>query len=229
MRPLVWIALVVPLALGVTAPRAEAQPRRAPTAEAPPAAERREQIKRRIRSMRAFTLTEALALDEPTAGRLFPMLARFDDETDKLLQRRVEIQRRLRRADAMRDPRALDRLIDDAIANQRAFWDLEDKKVGELRKVLTPAQTAKLLVVLPALERKIQNQLRRAITQRRQGAGPGPGAAAEDDDDDVLPDDAPVRPRSRREAPLAPRGGTSNAPGNTAPAPPCDPSTGPCR
>ena len=230
MRRLVWIALVVPFALGVAAPRAEAQPRRAPMAEAPPAADRREQIKRRIRSMRAFTLTEALALDEPTAARLFPMLARFDDETDKLLQRRVDIQRRLRRADAMRDPRALDRLIDDAIANQRAFWDLEDKKVAELRKLLTPAQTAKLLVVLPALERKIQNQLRKAIVQRRPGAGPaggpGPGAAADDPDDDEQPDEVPVRPRSRREAPLAPRGGASNAPGNTAP---CDPSSGPCR
>lgn len=228
MRRALWIALMLPLAIGVAAPRAEAQPRRAPTAEAPPpgpAADRREQIKKRIRSVRAFTLTEALSLDETTAGRLFPMLARFDDETDKLLQRRVEIQRRLRRADTMRDPRQVDRVIDDAIANQRAFWDLEDKKIAELRKVLTPAQTAKLLIVLPALERKIQNQLRKAIAQRRPGAGPGPGAA-DDLDDDELPDEQPVRPRNRREAPLAPRGGASNAPGNTAP---CDPSAGPCR
>ena len=110
-------------------------------------------------------------------------------------------------------------MIDDAIANQRSFWDLEDKKIAELRKVLTPAQTAKLLIVLPALERKIQNQLRKAIVQRR------PGAAVEDPDDDEQPDDLPPpRPRSRREGPLAPN--RSNAPGNT---PPCDPSSGPCR
>ena len=231
MRRVLSIALA--LAIGAAASAAEAQPRRAPTAEAPagPGGDRREQIKRRIRSMRAFTLTEALSLDETTAGRLFPMLARFDDETDKLLQRRVEIQRRLRRSDTLRDPRQVDRVIDDAIANQRAFWDLEDKKIAELRKVLTPAQTAKLLIVLPALERKIQNQLRKAIAQRRGGAGAatGPGAAADDLDDDELPDEQPARPRPRREAPLAPRGGASNAPGNTPPAPACDPSAGPCR
>jgi len=214
-----WIALVLAgalsLGLGLEA-RVEAQPRRAQAG----AVDRREQVKKRIRSMRAYTLTEELALDEPTAARLFPMLARYDDETDKLLERRVDIQRRLRRADAMRDPRAIDRVIDEAIANQRAFWDLEDRKIAELRKLLTPTQTAKLLVVLPALERKIQNQLRKAIVQRR------PGAAAEEPDDDEQPDELPPpRPRIRREGPLAPQG-RSNAPGNT---PPCDPSNGPCR
>lgn len=188
------LGIALELAAGLDA-QALAQPRRA---QAAGAADRREQIKKRIRSMRAYTLTEELGLDEATAARLFPMLARYDDETDKLLERRVEIQRRLRRADAQRDPRGIERVIDDAIANQRGFWDLEDKKIAELRKVLTPAQTAKLLIVLPALERKIQNQLRKAIVQRR------PGAAAEQPDDDDEPDELPPRPRPRREGPLAP-------------------------
>jgi hypothetical protein len=216
-RIAIVIATVVGLGLGLGLAQVEAQPRRG---QAAGAVDRREQIKKRIRSMRAYTLTEELGLDEPTAARLFPLLARYDDETDKLLERRVEIQRRLRRADVQRDPRGIDRVIDDALANQRSFWDLEDKKIAELRKVLTPAQTAKLLVVLPALERKIQNQLRKAIVQRR------PGGAAEEPDDDEQPDELPPppRPRLRREGPLAP--GRSNAPGNTAP---CDPSNGPCR
>lgn len=225
MRSLTWIAMVV-VALGLAA-SAAAQPRRGPAAGANPpvgVTERREQIKKRIRAMRAYTLTEELALDDQTAGRLFPVLARFDDETDKLLEKRVDVQRRLRRVEALRDPRAIDRLIDEAIATQRGFWDLEDKRLAELRKILTPVQTAKLLVVLPALERRIQNQLRKAIAQRR------PGAGANADDDDLEPDELPAPPsrpqRPRREAPLAPRSGASNAPGNTSP---CDPSAGPCR
>jgi hypothetical protein len=212
-----WIAAVLlALAVGSAAP-AVAQPRRQGGAGG--VIERREQVKKRIRAMRAYTLTEELSLDDQTAGKLFPVLARYDDETDKLLEKRVDVQRRLRRADGLRDPRAVDRLIDEALANQRGLWDLEDRKIGELRKILTPAQTAKLLVVLPAIDRRIQNQLRKAITQGR------PGAAA-DDDDDPEPDEAPPRkpPRSRREGPLAPR--PSNAPGNT---PPCDPTAGPCR
>jgi hypothetical protein len=232
-----WIAAAV-LAIGPgLGGSAGAQPRRAGSAAtASPlaaAAERREEIKKRIRSMRAYTLTEELKLDPDTAGQLFPLLARYDDETDKLLERRVEVQRRLRRAEVMRDPRAVDRLIDEALANQRGFRDLEDRRLAELRKILTPFQTAKLLVVLPDFERRIQNQLRKAITQRPRAPGAAgrarrapPGDAVEDDDDPE-PDDAPPprQPRSRREAP-APAGPPSSAPGNT---PPCDPALGPCR
>jgi len=241
MRRCAWIAaLGLGLALGI-APAAEAQPRRGPgaAASADRTTERREQIKKRIRALRAYTLTEELALDDQTSARLFPLLARYDDEIDKLLEKRVDLQRRLHRADALRDPRAIDRLIDEALANQRGFWELEDRRIAELRKVLAPAQAAKLLVVLPALERRIQNQLRKAISKGM------PGAAGDDGDDDLQPDEAPPRrprPRLRREAPLAPRGDSrgeprgdsrgdsrgesSNAPGNT---PPCDPSNGPCR
>ena len=234
MRPRIaaWIAAAV-LALGGPA---AAQPRRPGAAVPVAAAERREEIKKRIRSMRAYTLTEELKLDPEIAGQLFPLLARYDDETDKLLEKRVEVQRRLRRAEAMRDPRAVDHLIDDALANQRGFRDLEDRRLAELRKILTPFQTAKLLIVLPDFERRIQNQLRKAIAQRpgapgAAGVRPAPaGAAAQDDDPE--PDEAPPprRPRSRRDAPPAPGGPPSNAPGNTpGNTPPCDPSLGACR
>ncbi|HET7505016.1 MAG TPA: hypothetical protein VFK02_28525 [Kofleriaceae bacterium] len=203
---------------------ANAQPRRGEGRRDGPGgglAERREQIKKKIRALRAYTLTEELALDEPTAGRLFPVLARYDDETDKLLERRVDLQRRLKRAESLRDGRAIDRLIDEAIANQHGFWELEDRRLAELRKILTPGQIARILVVLPALERRIQNQLRKAIVGRWTGPG---GAKADDlDDDDPEPDEAPPPRRRRREGPLAP---PSNAPGNT---PPCDPNTQPCR
>ena len=241
-----WLAVAVlglGLGFGASAP---AQPRRGGDPDRAeraggggPAgpAERREQIKKKIRAMRAYTLTEALSLDEPTAGRLFPALARYDDETDKLLERRVDVQRRLRHADSLKDPRAIERLIDEAVAIQRGFWDLEDRRVADLRKILTPAQTAKLLVVLPALERKIQNQLQKAIAQRRPGgagragAAGGSAAGSADDDDDLEPDEVgppppPRGPMRRREAPAAPRPTPSNAPGNT---PPCNPNTEPCR
>ena len=231
-RLAIWTAAAA-LALGPgVAASAQAQPRRAGSA-APAAADRREEIKKRIRSMRAYTLTEELKLDPEIAGQLFPLLARYDDETDRLLEKRVEVQRRLRRADAMRDPRVVDRLIDEALANQRGFRDLEDRRLAELRKILTPFQTAKLLVVLPEFERRIQNQLRKAIGQRpgapgaAGGARRAPAGAAADDDDDPEPDEVPPprRPRARRDAP-APAGPPSVAPGNP---PPCDPSRGPCR
>jgi hypothetical protein len=229
-----WLAaMVLPGLLFGFAPRASAQPRRGDGGggleERRPADshDRREQIKKKIRALRAYTLTDELQLDEQTAARLFPLLARYDDDFDKLLERRVNVQRQLKLAKPLNDPRAVDRLIDEAIANQRGFWDLQDKRIQALRKILTPAQTAKVLVVLPALERRIENQLRKAIVQRRPGSGPAPASSVDDDDDPEADELPPPRQRQRRrEAPLAPRGLRSSAPGNT---PPCDPSIGPCR
>jgi hypothetical protein len=187
------------LALVVAAPLASAQPPGAtpPTAPAPAGVNqqqlnRREKIKNRIRALRAYTLTEELKLDEATAGKLFPVLAKYDNEFDRLLGQRADIAKRLAAASNGNDARAADKIVDEAVANQHAFWEMEDKRLAELRKILNAQQTARLLVVLPPLERKIENQLRNAIQGKGPGAGgggPGPGrrakqAAAPDDDDE---------------------------------------------
>jgi hypothetical protein len=156
--------------------------------------DRREAVKKRIRVLRAATLTDELNLDEKGLSRLLPVLAKWDDVTEDLLKKRVDIQRRLAAADGVKDPKVVDKLIDEAVVNQKAFWDLEDKRLVELRKILNPAQIARLLIVLPAFERKIQNQLRRAINRRDASDR---GAAGGGDDDDDLDLDQP-RPRNRR-------------------------------
>ena len=165
-------------------------------------ADARERIKQRIRALRAYTLTEELALDEQTAAKLFPALAKFDDEFDKLLVARIDIQRRLNHASDLRDPRAVDKLIDEAVANQRALWDTEERRLAQLRKILTPAQTARVIVVLPRMERKIQNQLRRAVLRDQRRAQPVDPYA--DEDDDVVPAAPPAR-RPVKAVPAAPR------------------------
>lgn len=142
--------------------------------------DRREKIKQRIRALRAYTLTEQLDLDEATAAKLFPALAKYDDEFDKLLLARTDLQRRLEAAGTITDPKEVDKLVDEAVANQKALWATEEQRLAQLRKILTPAQTARVLVVLPQMERKIQNQLKRAAQpganaapKARKGADPG--------------------------------------------------------
>ncbi len=210
MRRLV-LALV--LAMWV-APTADAQPGGGPAANAQ---KRRERIKNRIRALRAEKLVEELG--EQTTAKMLPILAKYDDEFDKLLQARAEIEKKLAAAAEQSDGKAIDRVIDDAVANQRAFWETEDRRLAEMRKTLTPAQVAKLLVVLPPLERRIQNQLRNAIQraqnqqQQQQRRGAKAAVDVDDDDDDDAPAPAPpppARPRAQKGAP----------PGMTAP---CDP------
>ena len=126
-----------------------------------------------------------LDLDPQAAARMAAVLGRYDDEFDRLLVARAELQRRLAGADQMKDAKALQRLIDEAIANQHAFRDVEDRRLAELRTILTPQQTARLIVVLPQLERRLQNQLQKAIAKGaakpRRANRPPPDA---DDDDE---------------------------------------------
>jgi hypothetical protein len=148
----------------------------------PSAADRRQKVKEHIRALRAYTLTEQLDLDEATAARLFPALAKYDEEFEKLLQARADLQKRLAAAGGLNDARQVDKLIDEAIANRRALWETEDKRLQQLRKILSPAQTARALVVLPAMERKIQHELRRAA----QPAQPDAKAPPRNSDDDGM-------------------------------------------
>jgi Spy/CpxP family protein refolding chaperone len=201
------VCFLLALTVGVAA----AQPAPGPAPRVGPQADRREEVKKKIRAMRAYTLTEELALDEKTAAKLFPVLARWDDVTDKLLQQRVDIMQRVAAAGGASgaDPKVLDKLIDEVVANQKGFWDLEEKRLAELRKILTPAQTAKLIVVLPAFERKIQNQLRRAMRRGAAAARRGmdravdrtmrPGGTLDDEDDFDEDDFEEPAPRRRRD------------------------------
>jgi hypothetical protein len=153
--------------------------------------QRRDKIKQRIRALRAYTLTEQLELDEATAAKLFPALAKYDEEFDRLLAQRAELVGRLKDAGSGATPMksdAIEKLIDEAVTNQKAIWDTETKRLEQLRKILTPTQVARTLIVLPQMERKIQNQLRRVVQKNREG-GPGArrqpagsGSAAPDDE-----------------------------------------------
>lgn len=181
--------VIVVLLVALLATPAVAQP-------ATPAPDRREKVKQRIRALRAYTLTEQLDLDEATAAKLFPALAKWDDEFDKLLLARADIQRRLEAT--TKASKDIDKLIDEAVANQRALWDAEAQRLAQLRKILTPAQTARVLVVLPAMERKIQNQLRRAVQKRPAATGELPANPYEDRDAVKNPFDTP-RPKLEKQ------------------------------
>ena len=173
--------LVLVLALAFAAPavaNAQVGPRQQ---------QRRDRIKHRIQAMRDSELIAQLGLDEQTAGKLLLVLGKYDDQFDKLLVERQGLMKRLRSATEQDPKPALERTIDDAIANQHALWDLQEKRLAELRKILTPAQMARLVIVLPAVEQKIQRQLRRAIRAGRGGGGgarPADPGGSDDSDDD---------------------------------------------
>ncbi|MBP9088456.1 MAG: hypothetical protein KBG15_20205 [Kofleriaceae bacterium] len=133
---------------------AHAQPGAArPTTAAP---DKRERVKQKVRAMRAYVLTEALALDPSTAGKMFPVMEKFDNESDALTVARAGLRTKL---EISTDGKTLNKVIDDLLANQKAMFDMEAKRLVELRAILTPQQVAKLITVLPDFERRLQNRL----------------------------------------------------------------------
>ncbi len=174
MTRLLATAFAVVLAFGVVAPVAVADP-------AVPAQQRRQQIKKRIQALRAAELTTQLDLDGPTAAKLTALLDHYDDDTDRLVQQRVELTAKLRGLGPNTTSGEANRLVDDALDNAKAFRDLEDRRISEIRKLLSPVQTAKLLVVLPEFERRIQNQLKNAI---QNAPGNKPKQPRDPDDSD---------------------------------------------
>src|SRR5688572_11454046 len=90
------LAIVVVL-LGAVAGPADANPR--------------DLIKKRIRALRAATLTDELALDEATAAKLFPVLAKWDAVADQLLRERADLVQKLAAVDTVKDAKAIDKLV----------------------------------------------------------------------------------------------------------------------
>lgn len=160
-------ALAVGLWLGAAASMAEAQPRPVPQpAPASPQGkvDRKVEIKRKLMAFRAYRVTEELALDEASAARVFPLLSKYDQRVEQLTAERIQLNKELRSPPA--DAKAIDDLIRRTQANRRALLELDEQRLGELRKVLTAAQTARLLVVLPEIERQIKGQIRRTLRQQ---------------------------------------------------------------
>lgn len=179
MRILVAWGTTLILALGLAAP-VEAQPRRRPPPGAgvdDPAANRgnkRDRVKQRIRVMRAMVLTDQLGLDEATAGKLFPILNRYDDALAKLLADRAALRDKLAAARKGGKPGEINAALDQLVANQRTRWQTEEQRFTDLRVVLTPEQAAELLDLLPEVDREILRGLRGAGAGRPGRRAPPP-------------------------------------------------------
>src|SRR5262245_37955484 len=139
-----------------------AQPVGPPPPQAPPGM--RKAVRERMNILRAVKLTNALGLDETTAERFFPLLHRYDERLTPLHRQQGEFVMRLRVEveTGHPDPARLARIIDDLLTIRRQVAALEDERIREVRKVLSPIQQAKLVLVMPRIERDLRRTVRKA-------------------------------------------------------------------
>jgi Spy/CpxP family protein refolding chaperone len=145
------------------APAAAQSPRHAPPPAAAPGTpdrrtpdQLRKEVLERMRALRAWRIVEELKLDESTSARLFPILAKYDEQELVLADERRDIAHEIRTllAAPRPDEVKLNAAIDRMLANRHKRIASKDERIREIRKVLTAVQQAKLILLLPRLERE---------------------------------------------------------------------------
>lgn len=102
-------------------------------------------------SPRAASVVNGLGVDERTAARLIDLISKYDEEVDALHIRRSELKRRLVTA-RNDEPKSVEKLLDEALANQRALLKADERLLGRVRGFLSPRITAQLLVLMSVTE-----------------------------------------------------------------------------
>ncbi len=144
----------------------------------------RDEVMERIRALRIARLIEALDLDEHGAARLTPILDRSYGQIAAVAKDSGQARRELKGLVAAEHPddARINQIVDHLLANKLKIDELENQMIGDIRKVLTAAQVARLVVVLPEINHQIQQQIRNAVrpgnrndVPQRPGRG-NPGA-----------------------------------------------------
>jgi Spy/CpxP family protein refolding chaperone len=167
--------------VGSGAASAEA-PRRSssPSAPSPAAADKRspdqlrKEVVERMRALRAWRIVEELKLDESTSAKLFPVLAKYDEQELAFAAERRQIAEEIRGllAAPKPDDAKLTAAINRIIANRAKRQASRDERIRDVRKVLTPVQQAKLVLLLPRIERDFARYIRDIADGNRPDDGP---------------------------------------------------------
>ena len=134
----------------------------------------RKEVVERMRALRAWRIVEELKLDESTSARLFPVLAKYDEQELTFAAERRQISQEIRGllAAPQPDDAKLTAAINRMIANRAKRQVSRDERIKEVRKVLTPVQQAKLVLLLPRLERDFAQFIRDGAGGNRPDDGP---------------------------------------------------------
>lgn len=132
----------------------------------------REEVERRIRTMRAVALANRLQLDEATALRMNAVMNGFDQRRDALRDRMHTAMQTLQTESrsAQPDTARIDGAVQTVIEVQSAMADLRRQELEALMKDLDPKRRAQLVIFF----REFPNEIRRMMHRGRMMGGDEP-------------------------------------------------------
>lgn len=138
--------------------------------------EKREEIRKKIETVRIWRLTEKLKLDTTTSAKLASLLSSFDQQRQVIVREQMATMRELRvslksqKPDEARIKTALDKLQKD----QHSMQELRDREYGGLKDILTIEQQARFLLFQQEFRHEMQSMISNARSSNR-GRGPMAG------------------------------------------------------
>jgi hypothetical protein len=153
--------------------------------------EKREEIRKKIETVRIWRLTEELKLDTTTSAKLASLMSSIDEHRKGISQSQMMNMRELRSTLKSQKPQEekIKSLLGNLERNQRALQELRERQWKGLQGILTIEQQARFLLFQQAFRHEIQSMIANARSRRMgrgpmggQGGGNGPG-------DPIMPPD----------------------------------------
>ena len=126
-------------------------------------------IRKKIETLRAWQLTEELDLDEDTSARLFTAMKSSDRERWEIETRNRELVRELSRTVQNRNPDSgkINQILNELKENRRELVRSEERHIDSVRKILSPADTARYLIFQIRFQAQIKQKAAQAMRDRR--------------------------------------------------------------
>jgi Spy/CpxP family protein refolding chaperone len=142
-------------------------------AAAQPDAQRRAQVRQQVTDFMMQRLTQELALDPPATAQVRQMWERYQQQIEGVHKEMWMAMKELKaQLGAPTPDNARLTQLSDLVFNDRLkVEELDHQRVCELRRVLTPVQFAKAIVVSPQIKRQVQHQVMQAVGAGRAAGG----------------------------------------------------------
>jgi Spy/CpxP family protein refolding chaperone len=140
-----------------------------------PDAKKREEVRKKIETVRMWRLTEELKLDEKTSARLASFLSALDEKRRGLMHERMEAMGDLRTLLKTEKPdeKKLKTDLDKLEKTRREMVELEGKEISGIRDILSVEQQARYVI----FQQEFRREMRGMIAEARGGGqgtrGPG--------------------------------------------------------
>jgi hypothetical protein len=133
-----------------------------------------EAVLARMRLARAARVISEVRLDETMAPRVLAIFAAYDARELALASEKRVIVREIRTELGATRPRgpALSKAIDRLLEVQGRRRQLRNERLDDLRRALSPVQQARLLLILPRLDRDLARSVSEAIDAGRRPCDP---------------------------------------------------------